>query len=384
MAKDYEYTGEEPENREPNIAELLDSYITPVSTAYDRNHSEYPEHIDPNTHTFAITGLVQKPLSLHIADLRALPQHSVLCCLQCAGNRRHTMRTKIKEVNGIDWFDGAIANCVWRGPRLCDVLSLAGLDDSVRGEKGWVGHVEFVCDGMKCQDAANYGGSVALERAMCEDADVILALEMNGAPLTIKHGAPVRAVVPGVLGARSVKWLDRITVQMHESRHFYQQRDYKMLPPEAVDAKEAEKFWDSTPPMNDMPVNSVVGIPRQGTTVRRDENGMIDVRGYAVPAGMDGPVVKVEVSGDDGRTWTEAVLDFGGNDCSILDSEDGRKSVRWAWCLWRTKVRVAKGSGRVLSRATDFKGNLQPREGQWTLRGVGYNAWGESADLTVI
>jgi sulfite oxidase len=89
------------------------------------------------------------------------------------------MRTKIKEVKGIDWFDGAVMNCVWKGPRLRDVLSKAGISDSMIGEKGYSGYVSFACYETPCQDDSWYGGSVSLERAMLEDGDCILALEVR-------------------------------------------------------------------------------------------------------------------------------------------------------------------------------------------------------------
>jgi sulfite oxidase len=208
---------------------------------------------------------------------------------------------------------------------------------------------------------------------------------MNGKPLNVKHGAPVRAVFPGILGARSVKWLTHINVQLHESSNHYQQRDYKVLPAAAVNAKAAEKYWDLTPAMNDMPVNSIIGVPGSRSTVATDNDGTIEVKGYAVPGGMNGPVMRVEVSGDGGETWVDADLDFGGKDAPGLHTMKGRRNVRWAWCLFSARVKVPQGASRkVVSRATDAKGNTQPKEGTWTLRGVGYNAWGEAEDLTVV
>jgi sulfite oxidase len=297
------------------------------------------------------------------------------------------MRTKIKEVNGIDWFDGAVANCAWRGPRLRDVLEMAGVDQmsELKGEKGWKGHVECLSNTLPCEDTEVYGGSITLERAMMQDGDCILALEMNGTPLNVKHGAPIRAVFPGILGARSVKWLTHIKVQFHESDNHYQQRDYKVLPAAAVNKAAAEKYWDVTPSMNDMPINSIIGLPLSGSTVATDSDGTVEVRGYALPGGMDGPVMRVEVSSDGGDTWVNADLDFGGRESPGLDTMEGRRNVRWAWCLWKAKVKVAAGTSQhIVSRATDVKGNVQPKEGRWTLRGVGYNAWGEVEDLTVI
>lgn len=200
---------------------------------------------------------------------------------------------------------------------------------------------------------------------------MILALEMNSEPLPAHHGAPVRIIAPGIAGARSVKWLSRITVQSSESENFYQKRDYKVLPPEATDKKAAEDFWDRTPAIQDMPVNSVIATPRNGDTLRVDEARTIEIRGYALPQGADGPVVKVEVSVDDCKTWKEAEL--------IAD--DGGK---WCWALWKIRIKMPVGDKQcIFSRATDKAGNIQVGHPAWNLRGVAYNGYGESRDLKV-
>ena len=193
---------------------------------------------------------------------------------------------------------------------------------------------------------------------------------MNSKPLPVNHGAPVRIIAPGIAGARSVKWLERITVQSTESGNFYQQRDYKILPPEATDKEKAKKYWDLIPAVQDMPINSVIGSPQNGDAVKLGADGTVEVRGYALPQGADGPVVKVEVSGDEGKTWR--VAEFIG--------EQGK----WSWALWKIRLRVKSGPDqRILSRATDKAGNVQCANPQWNLRGVAYNGYGESRDLTV-
>ncbi|KAF7189933.1 putative sulfite oxidase, mitochondrial [Pseudocercospora fuligena] len=254
----------EPVNREPPLKELIEHFITPVNEGYDRNHSGYPQ-IDGESHRVVVDGAVSNNLSLSKVDLQSLPQHVVVCALQCAGNRRHTMRTKIKEVSGVDWFDGAVMNCKWKGPLLCDVLDKAGI--SLPDEDRESAHVAFASYEAECQDDSWYGASISLDRATSREAEVILALEMNNEPLTISHGFPVRVVTPGIAGARSVKWLNQITVQKKESQNHYQQRDYKVLPPEATDAESAEKYWDSTPAIMEMPVNSVIAWPETGSKV---------------------------------------------------------------------------------------------------------------------
>merc|ERR1712157_335957 len=133
--------------------------------------------------------------------------------------------------------------------------------------------------------------------------------------------------------------------------------------------------------MMDMPVNSIIGMPDDEETVKADANGLVEVRGYALPHGRDGPVQKVEVSGDDGKTWVEAKLNFG--DYGDLNTEEAQRRVRWAWCLWSADVKVENGKNRrIVSRATDAGGNTQEEQSEWNLRGVGYNGWGSANDLT--
>ena len=126
-----------------------------------------------------------------------------------------------------------------------------------------------------------------------------------------------------------------------------------------------------TLPQHVMPVNSTIAIPAEGTSVERDADGCITVAGYATPSGDDGPVTKVEVSGDGGKTWTEAEL--------IKHKEEGK----WSWKLWQCKLKVGAGKRTIYSRATDAAGNTQPERSQWNLRGVCYNGYGEAADVTV-
>lgn len=211
--------------------------------------------------------------------------------------------------------------------------------------------------------------------------------QMNGKPLTAEHGFPLRVVVPGIAGARSVKWLDQITIAEQESQNHYMQRDYKILPPDATDAESAEKYWGITPPLMNMPCNSVVAYPSSGDTVELgiDKDKVLEVKGYALPHGDDGPVVKVEVSLDDRKTWQEAEL---------LHPENAGK---WAWSLWSYKLslqdlaRVGKQGedGKkgvlisILSKATDKGGNTQ-EDCEWNLRGVAYNGYGEARDVRVV
>ncbi|KAL6706314.1 hypothetical protein ACN47E_005604 [Coniothyrium glycines] len=370
-----EYSVEEPLNREPELEKLVSSFIT--TDGYDRNHGPIP-HLDASTHKVSVAGLVNKVLYLSIADLESLPQHTVICALQCAGNRRHTMRTKLKEVSGIDWFDGAVMNCKWRGPLLSDVLAKAGL--KLDAQKCKDAHVAFSCFQTPTQDDEFYGASIPLARAMDPGNSILLALAMNDGPLPPNHGAPVRVVTPGIAGARSVKWLDQITVQMTESKSHYQQHDYKILPPEADSKEKAEEWWGKVSALQDMPVNSVIGVPKSGTKVERRADGTVEVKGYALPSGADGPIVRVEVSVDGGESWVDADL------VKTYEGEDAEEvELKWAWALWKVDVKVEKGRNvKILSRATDRSGNSQSPTCEWNLRGVAYNGYGEASGLEIV
>ncbi|KAI9658612.1 MAG: H(+)-transporting V1 sector ATPase subunit A [Bathelium mastoideum] len=370
----FEHDKDKPLNREPPIKDLLSSFFT--REGYDRNHGGIP-HLDASTHTVRVDGAVQNELNLSIDQLRNdFEQHEVICVLQCAGNRRHAMRTRLSEVQGIDWGDGAVMNCKWRGPLLRDVLNRAivKVDPGVSTEQA---HVAFACSVQQCQEDSWYGGSIKLDRALREDADVILALEqMNNETLPVNHGYPVRIVAPAIAGARAVKWLDHITVQLEESSNFYQQHDYKVLPPEAQDSESAAPFWHKVPALQEMPVNSVVGKPQTGDTITLDGDGMTTVEGYALPSGDAGPITRVEVSGDDGTTWSDATL---------IDGSDEHVSSKWSWVLWTCRIRLSPGEGQViLSRATDGTGNVQEAHPEWNLRGVAYNGYGEARELKVL
>ncbi|KAI9816441.1 MAG: hypothetical protein M1826_001831 [Phylliscum demangeonii] len=406
-----EHSVDAPLNREPAVSDLIANFITPASLSYDRNHSAIP-HLDRAQHRVVVDFDLDfdrdLDLDLDLLSIEQLAtdfaQHAVTCALQCAGNRRHTMRSRLRQVHGVDWGDGAVMNCGWRGPRLRDVLLRAGVGDGGDGGDGGEQcdsghHVAFACRATPCQDDGWYGASIELGRAMSVAAEVILALEMNGQPLLPKHGFPVRVIAPGVAGARSVKWLDRITVQARESDNYYQQHDYKILPPHVRDWAAAEPVWATLPAVQDMPVNSAIGCPAEGETLR---GGRVVVRGYALPQGDQGPVVRVDVSVDEGRSWIEAEIwdplppddaAPGGGAGGGHESGAGAGAAvttaaahrgKWTWVRWSATVCLSPGSRRrILSRARDAAGNVQPACPVWNLRGVNYNGYGEVRDLTV-
>lgn len=336
----------EPFNAEPTAAALSEFPITPEDLVYCRNHGPVRE-FDEATYKVKVGGLVKTARVWTLSELKAsFPKKEVVSVLQCAGIRRKEMGA-IKKVNGVNWTDGVIANCKWGGIPLRDLLLSMGF------ASGSGFHVCFSSYATLCEDDGYYGASVPLDKALEED--VLLAYEMNGEPLSPDHGGPLRVVVPGYLGARWVKWVDTIEITNEESPNYYQQRDYRILPP-SIDTKEkAKSEWGKYPSMTALPLNSIVG------SVVPLGRGAILAKGLAVP-GATSNVKAVEVTVDDGATWVPAKITY----------QEGN----WSWTLWEVEIEGVPEHGTLRSCAVDVQGNRQPREGVWNLRGVAYNAWG--------
>ena len=218
---------------------------------------------------------IKEGTSFSIKDLKKnFPQMSVIVTLQCAGNRRKEMHD-IKPVKGLQWGGGAISNAVWTGVRLSDVLKASGYtvpDLSTTAEfPGGVQHVHL--DG-----AEGYGASIPIEKALDPRGDVILAYEMNGESIPADHGYPLRAIVPGAVAARSVKWVSRIALDEDESPSHWQQRDYKGFSPSA---DLASSDYSKAESIQELPVQSSFTF-RDGDTLVADKDGLVTLRGYAI------------------------------------------------------------------------------------------------------
>lgn len=346
-----------PFNAEPPPSLLVDSFLTPHDLFYVRNHLPVPE-VDPETYELEITGEGVKDITLKLKDLDKYKTHTITAAIQCAGNRRSEM-SKIKPVKGLNWGQAAIGNAEWSGPRLYDVLVGAGLKPDHKG----VFHVQF--EGLDT-DPANvpYAASIPIEKAMDPNGDVILAIKMNGETLSRDHGYPVRVVVPGVVGARNVKWLGRIIVSKEECKSHWQQGDYKGFSP-SVDWDTVD--FSKSPAIQELPVISAICDPLEGEKVKVVD-GKLKVRGYAWSGGGRG-IVRVDVTIDKGKTWHVAKL----------FSKEGSKTPRhWAWTLWTAEIPISGlKEVEIWAKAVDSSYNTQPEsfENIWNLRGVLNNAY---------
>jgi sulfite oxidase len=336
---------EEPFNAETGLAALAEGPLTATDAFYVRGHGAVPE-LDPAAWRLHVHGLVERELDLSLSTLReAFREREVTATLQCAGNRRAGLMA-IRDIPGeAPWGPGATGTATWTGVALADVLAVAGpLREAA--------HVCF--DGAdlcpEAQPAQRFGGSIPLDKA-CRP-EVLLAWAMNGEPLQAVHGAPVRAVVPGYIGARSVKWLERIEVSSKPSQGYFQHVVYRLLPEDESPGPGVGM------PLGLVALNADLLSPADGDTV---EAGPVEVRGYAF-AGGERHVARVDVSLDGGTRWSQAEL---------LDDLG-----RWAWRQWRITVDLPAGEHEIRVRAWDSSAATQPEDeaALWNPKGYVNNA----------
>ena len=232
---------------------------------------------------------------------------------------------------------------------LCAVLDAAGVGVPAR-------HVAFT--GLDTAQLEGHtfkvGSSIPLDKA--QSPEVLLAYAMNGEPLSARHGFPLRVVVPGYAGIRSIKWLGEIRLQAEPSDSYTYAHDYKLFPPGV--AKEAAD-WDAGLPIGELSLTSAICAPLNGAPLPA---GLVCVRGYAM-AGGDRDVARVDVSADGGRTWTTATL-----------SPEGS---RWTWRFWECTLDLPAGRRDLVARAYDTAANTQPEDPAplWNFGGYMNNAW---------
>ncbi|XP_015226029.1 PREDICTED: sulfite oxidase, mitochondrial [Cyprinodon variegatus] len=356
-----------PFNAEPPSEILTESYITPHVFFFKRNHLPVPQ-VDPASYRLQVEGLPGGELSLSLEDLKTqFPKHTVTAAMQCAGNRRSDMNN-IKEVQGLNWGVSAIGNAKWGGTRLRDVLLAAGFGPEVAN---WARHVHF--EGLdKDVTGTAYGTSIPISKAISEEGDVLLAYEMNGEDLPPDHGFPLRVVVPGVVGARNVKWLGRIVISAEESASHWQQHDYKGFSPGTDWSKVDPK---SAPAIQELPIQSAITVPADGAVIDRSEE-TLTVKGYAWSGGGR-EVVRVDVSLDGGNTWQVAQLRNGDEGETTEPSPPPGRA--WAWKLWELTAPLPPQAEEleIICKAVDNSYNVQPDTilPIWNLRGLLNNAW---------
>lgn len=321
------------------------SGITPSSDLYVRNNLPSPaaEIVrDRDAWRVSIEG-VANPREITLGELKRLGVESVAAVLQCSGNGRAFFDHK---ASGTQWSVGAAGNLVWSGVPLRRVAeTMGGVAEGRRFITATGG--EDIPPGVDPK-------TVMVERSvpMAAMEDALLAWEMNGEPVPLAHGGPLRLVVPGYYGVNNVKYVKRLAFTAQESEAAIQQTGYRVRPVGVRGAASQPSMWD-------MAVKSWITQP-----LRETEDGPVQILGVAF-GGMQA-LRRVEVSTDGGRSWKEARL---------LGPDMGR----FAWRPFALAAELMPGSYSLASRATDAAGATQPERMEPNERGYGHNGWRDHA-----
>lgn len=321
---------------------LLNTFITPNDAFYVRSHLPVPQ-VNAATFVLKVGGEVNSPFSLSVDEIKRLPAVTTTVTLECAGNGRAFFQP---AVAGIQWEKGAVSTARFTGARLSDVLKKAGV------RTGGI-NVEMHAADRPLGTMPAFVRQVPMAKAM--HPDTIIAYDMNGQPIPLVHGAPLRAIIPGWEGAYSVKWLTALNVLAKDSDSFWVATGYRyptrrVAPGGAVDAKDMA-------PLTGLVVKSLITAPPDGQS---RAVGKVDVTGFAW-AGED-DIKAVDISIDNGATWRPARL--------------VGEQARYTWRGFAFEFNAPRPqSYLILSRAVDAKGNVQPAVSQWNPSGYLWNQY---------
>ena len=313
--------------------------ITPAGMHYLLIHYDIPD-IDVNQWRLEVGGMVARPLTLTLDEIKERPARTLAVTMECAGNGRALFAPRrISQ----PWFTEAIGTAQWMGTPLRGILEEAGLR---------AGSTEVVFTGLdrgvEGSQAQYYQRSLTVDDAGGEEP--LLAYEMNGEPLQPQHGYPLRLLVPGWYGMTSVKWLGSIEAVAEPFQ------GYQMV--------SAYRYWqaegDAGEPVTRIRVRALMvppGIPDFMTRTRLVQAGPVTLTGRAW-AGRPS-VRRVEVSSDGGSTWSDAQL--------------GKPLSPYAWTEWSFRWNAMPGVHTLCVRATDSEGKVQPEDPTWNVGGYGNN-----------
>lgn len=328
------------------------SLVTPAERLYVRNNlPAMPESVLANRDAWEVAfDGVAKPGTLTLAQLKTLDFTSVATVLQCSGNGRGFFAHK---PSGTPWKVGAAGCVIWAGVPLKSVIErLGGAQSGMLYITGTGG--EKLPEGVDPL-------SVVVERSVPIAAlqDAVLAWEMNGAPLTVAHGGPLRLVLPGYQGVNNIKYVKRIALTPSESKAKIMSHGYRMTPI----GQKAEPSQASVLLMN---VKSWINTPSGDGKLAA---GPAQILGVAFSGGS--PVKRVEVSTDGGKTWRDAKL-------------VGPDLGPFAWRQFALQANLPAGSHVLVSRATDAAGHVQPQQREENVSGYSNNSWADHAVTVVV
>jgi DMSO/TMAO reductase YedYZ molybdopterin-dependent catalytic subunit len=321
--------------------EALRYPVTPVGLHYLLIHYDIPA-VDPTTWHLRVDGSVSQRLELSLAELRAMPATTRNLTMECAGNGRALLDQRPASQ---PWLVEAVGTGSWTGVELNAVLTAADVQPVAEeilftgADRGLEGGVE-----------QSYQRSVPLDVAT--SSGVLLAYDLNGAPLPPQHGFPLRLLVPGWYGMTNVKWLTTITAVDAPFTGYQQTTAYRL--------RQTED--DVGQPVSLMAPRSLMvppGIPDFFTRARHVQPGINELTGRAW-SGI-APILSVEVSTDGGMRWDAADLDAEPDDVAM-------------WRGWRFSWDAEPGDHELCCRATDRAGEVQPLQPEWNRGGYANNA----------
>ena len=341
-------------DRPPNLETPLAYFqhdLTPNEAMYVRWHlGILPTRIDTATFRLSLGGHVERPVQWSLDELRkAFEPVSVVAVNQCSGNSRKYFEPRMP---GVQWGNGALANARWTGVRLKDLLAKAGAK---------AGAVDVQFNGLDAptlpaagqfQGTPDFIKSLPFDRA--NDGEVMVAYEMNGRPLPMLNGFPVRLVVPGWFATYWMKSLSDITVLDKKFDGFWMAKAYR-VPPTHNYQELPKELAKETVPITALTVRSLFVRPAPGERVAAGQP--CEVQGIALDGGRG--IRRVEVSVDEGKAWRDA----------RLDADLGR----YSWRRWRFDFSPQRGRHRLMVRATNADGDTQTTAPQWNRSGYGRN-----------
>jgi DMSO/TMAO reductase YedYZ molybdopterin-dependent catalytic subunit len=309
----------------PNMLdwETLDSWLTPQDQVFSVSHYNEPD-VDAGSYRLEITGMVDRPRTLSLDELKSLPQQDQLMTLECSGN------------GASPGFMGAVYNSRWTGTALAPLLEECGIQ---------AGATEVVFFGFDKQEETirkvtvevPFGRSMSVKDAL--ELNTLLAHSRNGEALEKRNGAPLRLIVPGWYGIANVKWLRRIEVRNRRFMGRFMGRDYVTLRGE----RQGDEVVFVESSVTRMNLKSIVAR----VTRRAAESGRIPLKAYGAVWGDGTEIERVEVRVDDG-SWQPAKLD------------DEPRS-KYCWRFFSIDLGPHDpGKHTVVSRAIDAKGRIQP------------------------
>ncbi|KAF1995311.1 nitrate reductase [Amniculicola lignicola CBS 123094] len=375
-------TGVHPFNCEAPLTDLFnEGFLTTQELFYVRNHGPVPVVRDEDIPDweFTVEGLVANPITITLKELLADYENVTYpVTLVCAGNRRKEQNV-VRKSKGFSWGPAGLSTALFTGVVMADVIRRAKP----------LKRAKYVCmEGADKLPNGYYGTSVKLNWVMDPNRGIMLAHKMNGEALRPDHGLPLRAVIPGQIGGRSVKWLKKLIITAEPSDNWYHIYDNRVLPT-MVDpdesARDPEWWKDDRYAIYDLSPNSAIACPaHEEQLVITEAPEVYNVKGYAYSGGGR-RVTRTEISIDKGKTWRLAKIDYAEDKYREFEDKKlfgGRLDMDWretsfCWCFWNIDIAVKEleDAKDILVRVMDESMCVQPRDMYWSVLGMMNNPW---------